>query len=83
MCSPVPLVHRPRPPLREAVCGHEPAPVEQPDAAPLPVLTVDYLQKIDQRHRGLPHQIKKINEGVWTKDASLRKFMDLKNHFRS
>ena len=37
---------------------------EQPYAAPLPVLTVDYLQKNDQRQRGLPRQIKKINKGV-------------------
>ena len=60
-----------------------PAPTEQLDTASPPVLTVDYLQKTDQRHRGLPHQIKKINEEVWTRDASLQKFMDLKNHFRS
>ena len=59
------------------------APVEQLDTAPLPVLTVDSLQRTDQRHHGLPRQIKKINEAVWTTDASLQKFMDLKNHFRS
>ena len=59
------------------------APMEQPDTAPLPVLTVDQLQKTDQRHRGLPRQIKKINETVWTTDTSLQKFMDLKNNFRS
>ena len=60
-----------------------PAPTEQLDMALPPVLIVDYLQKTNQRHRGLSHQIKKINEGVWTRDASLQKFMDLKNHLRS
>jgi len=45
--------------------------VRVPDRPP-----VDYLQKkIDQRHRGLTHQIKKTNEEVWTGDASLQKFM--------
>ena len=58
-----------------------PAPAEQLDMAPPPMLTVDYLQKTDQRHHGLPHQIKKINEGVWTRDASLQKFMDMKTTF--